>query len=195
MHPSYHSTPGPRAPKMLLTLLLLLLLAASKTTVGRSDLGVDGTLFAFRDDLKDDPLEARTRDALVVGKGVVHDPAAAKDTGATFRIHGLCHIHNLAREMELARLGIARVPNLVWQDSAVAAHLETIIESIIDCDTCPQPLTDFCLATCRFGLIVGYEKEYAMLIDAISVSHLITSVLQLVSQRIPEAPSAFTVML
>ena len=161
---------------MLLTLLLLRF-ATSKTTVGRSDLGVDGPLLAFRDDLEDDPLEAGAGNTLVVGKGVVHDPAAAKDTGAVFRIHGLCHIHNLAREMKLARLGIARVPNLVWQDSAVAAHLETVIESIVDCDTCPQPLTDFCLTTRRFGLIVGYEKEYAMLIDAISVSHLITSVL------------------
>ena len=179
---------------MLLTLLLLRF-ATSKTTVGRSDLGVDGPLLAFRDDLEDDPLEAGAGNTLVVGKGVVHDPAAAKDSGAIFRIHDPCHIRNFARKVELARCCIVSLPNLVWQDSAVAEHLETVIESIVDCDTCPQPLTDFCLATCRFGLIVGYEKEYAMLIDAISVSHFITSVLQLVSQRIPEAPSAFTVML
>ena len=170
-------------------------LLTCKATITGSDLGVNGPLLAFGRDLVDDTLEAGTWLTLVVRERKMADLAVAVNSGAVFRIHGLCHIHNFARKMELARLGIARLPNLVWQDSAVAEHLETVIESIVDCDTCPQPLTDFCLATCRFGLIVGYEKEYAMLIDAISVSHLITSVLQLVSQRIPEAPSAFTVML
>ena len=105
---------------MLLTLLLLRF-ATSKTTVASGYLGINGTLFAFRDDFVNDPLEARTWFPVMIGERVARNPAAAKDTGARLAVHDLCHLHNLAREMKLARLSIVGVPNLIWQDPAVAA--------------------------------------------------------------------------
>ena len=62
-----------------------------------SDLWVDGPLLALGHDLVHDALEAGTGLTVVVREGKMTDLAIAKYPGATFRIHGLCHLHNVAR--------------------------------------------------------------------------------------------------
>ena len=134
-------------------------------------------MFAFRAYLVDDTLEAGPELTIMIRKREMTDLAIAIYPGATFRIHGLCHLHNVARQMKFPRSCIGWVPNLIWEDASVTGELQAVVESVIDGDSSPQPLADLALPTSGFGAIVGYKKEYAMLIDAISVFHRITSVL------------------
>ena len=117
---------------------LLSSLTTNPAAIRCHNLGVDGPLFAFRADLVTDPLEARARNPLMVGEREMTHRAVPEHPRRALivKTHSL-FLHN-AGKMELFRLRIGVVKDLVGKDACVLKQLKAVVESIIDCDPCIQ---------------------------------------------------------
>ena len=82
---------------------------------------------------------------------------AAINARMTFSINSPSFFHNTPRQMELLRLGISLVPNLIGEDACILQKLKAIIKPVVNGDTGAQLDANLGLTPSRFVDIVGYE--------------------------------------
>ena len=125
--------------------------------IGGSNLGVYGPLFTLRHDFVYGALKARTGNTPMVRGGEMANLTAAIDARMTFSIIPPSFFHNTPRQMELLRLGISLVPNLIGEDACILQKLKAIVKPVVNGDTGAQLDANLGLTPSRFVDIIGYE--------------------------------------